>query len=188
MAENLRDILNKYGMQVPDEKVYIKTDEAKSKIIYYGLEFVDNFQWLPEYDNVVEWLTDNKGLGLFLYGGCGRGKTVLAKYILPTLLLKEHGKVLRYYDIQECKTKFDEIKEKKLISLDDVGTEEIIMNYGNKLEPFSEIMDLVEKKSKLIVVTSNLTYEQLVERYGIRVIDRIKSTTKRILFKGESLR
>jgi len=183
-----QNLLKKHNMQVPDEKVYFKVGNAKELIAKSFSEFVPGFKWTKEYDQVSEWLEDNKGLGLFLYGNCGRGKTMLAKYIIPSILLANSGKVLRYYDIQDLKTCYDEILSKKIFSLDDVGTEEVILDYGNRKDAFCEIMDFVEKKSKLIVITSNLTYEQLVSRYGIRIMDRIKATTKRILFEGESFR
>jgi DNA replication protein DnaC len=186
--EDIKNIMQKHGFQIPDNKIHFKIDDAKQKIVYYGLEFVPEFDWIHEYDEIVKWLENNEGKGLFMYGDCGRSKTILAKFILPAILLACESKVLSYYDIQDCKTRLDEIKTKKLISLDDVGTEEVLMIYGNKVEPFSEIMDSVEKNNKLIVITSNLSYEQLLNRYGVRVIDRIKATTKRVLFKGNSLR
>jgi DNA replication protein DnaC len=186
--DSIKNIMQQHGFQIPDNKVNFQIDDAKQKIVYYGLEFVPDFDWIAEYDGVVDWLSNNEGKGLFMYGDCGRGKTILAKYIIPAILLTCENKVLSYFDIQECKTRLEEIKTKKLISLDDVGTEEVLMIYGNKIEPFSEIMDTVEKNNKLIVITSNLSYEQLLNRYGVRVIDRIKATTKRILFKGASLR
>jgi DNA replication protein DnaC len=155
--------------------------------MYFNL-FVPNFKWIDEYSQVVDWLSDNQGKGLCMYGSCGRGKTVLAKYVLPAMLLKECSKVLKYSDIQDLRDNFNDIISKKLICIDDIGTEELIINFGNKLDPFCEIIDIVEKKEKLIVFTSNLTAEKKVERYGVRVLDRIKSTTKRVLFKGESFR
>ncbi len=187
-TNNFKELLKTHGLQVPDEKVYIKVGNAKELIQQAFIEFVPNFKWTKEYDKVSEWMENNEGLGLFLYGNCGRGKTMLAKYIIPSILIAKTRKVLRYYDIQDLKSNYDEIISKKLFSLDDVGTEEVILDYGNKKDAFCEIMDLVEKKSKLIVITSNLTYDQLIARYGIRIMDRIKSTTKRILFEGESFR
>ena len=86
--------------------------------------------------------------------------------------------MVSYYDIQDFKTKYDEIiTKKKIIALDDIGTEEVIVNYGNRIEPFSEIMDIVEKKSKMVIITSNITEKQLIDRYGMRILDRLKATT-----------
>jgi DNA replication protein DnaC len=186
--EKIRELLEKNNICLPDKKVYIKIENSKEKIMQYGAYFVPNFVWVDDYTEIVNWLENNDGRGLFLYGDCGRGKTQFAKYILPAILLAETNKVLRYYDVQECKLKFDEIMAKKILSLDDIGTEEIINNYGTKIDPFAEIIDSVEKKSKLIVITSNLNQDQLTARYGVRILDRIKSTTTRVLFQGKSFR
>jgi DNA replication protein DnaC len=72
--------------------------------------------------------------------------------------------------------------------LDDIGTEDIAVSFGNKRAAFSEIMDAAEKKGKLVIITTNLQKEEIVQRYKERVYDRIISTTKRIKFSGNSLR
>lgn len=186
--DNIESIMRDSGLQVPDENVYFKIPNAKEKMKILFEKFVPNYEWVDEYDKVAEWLTDNKGKGLFLYGNCGRGKTMLAKYIIPALLLVEVGKIVNYYDFLDLKTKFDEVVRYKIIAIDDVGTEEVLVNFGNKTDIFSEIMDMAEKKSKLVIVTSNYQKEQLVERYGLRVLDRIIATTFRVKFTGKSFR
>lgn len=180
--------MQEHGMQIPDNKVYFKIPDAKIKMQKLFEVFVPGYEWIPEYDQVADWLTDNKGRGLFLYGNCGRGKTMLAKYIIPALLLSDCQKVMSYFDIIDLKDKFDELKQKKILAVDDIGTEEIIVKFGNRTDVFAEIMDIVEKKSKLIVVTSNYQKEELLNRYGRRILDRIIATTTRVCFVGKSFR
>ena len=135
-----------------------------------------------------DWLNDNQGRGLFLYGNCGRGKTVLARYVIPAILLKYDRKVVNCFDAQEMNTNLDEVLKKKIVCIDDIGTEEVSVSYGNKRLAFLEVVDAAEKHGKLLIITSNLNQEQLVQKYGDRTMDRIISTTKRVLFKGKSLR
>jgi DNA replication protein DnaC len=181
-----------HGMQVPEERVQINIPNAK-EITKQGLEYFINREgkqplWIDEYDQIAEWLADNKGLGLLLHGKCGVGKTIMARYVIPGILLSKYQKVVSCYDINELNSRTDEILRKKIISIDDVGTEEISVKYGEKRMAFAELMDIAEKQSKLIIITTNLTADQILSKYGNRTMDRIKAITKRIPFNGESFR
>jgi len=176
----------------PDERIYFAIPDAKQILYDYFQHFIgvyrQSFKWLPEYEGVTEWLSDNQGLGLFMYGNNGRGKSFLGRYVLPAILMQYVNKIVRTADVQEMNSDIDAILSRKVISIDDVGTEEISNQYGNKRLAFAEIMDAVEKHEKLIIVSTNLNDEQLADRYGDRVVDRIIATTKRVLFSGDSLR
>lgn len=186
------DEMKLHGMRVPDEKINISIDNAK-EILANALRYFISLEnresiWLPEYEEVADWLNDNQGRGLFLYGNCGRGKTVLARYVIPAILLKYDRKVVNCFDAQEMNTNLYEVLKKKIVCIDDIGTEEVSVSYGNKRLAFLEVVDAAEKHGKLLIITSNLNQEQLVQKYGDRTMDRIISTTKRVLFKGKSLR
>lgn len=64
------------------------------------------------------------------------------------------------------------------LMIDDLGTEDNINDFGNKT---NVIQDLIEeryesfKREKLpnLFITTNLTKEQLIERYGARTVDRL---------------
>lgn len=181
-----------HGMRVPDEKINISIGGAKN-ILTNALKYFISLEkkeyiWLPEYEKISEWLNDNNGRGLFMHGDCGRGKTVLARYVIPAILLKYDRKVVNCFDAQEMNTNLDDVLKKKIVCIDDIGTEEISISYGNKRLAFLEVVDASEKHGKLLIITSNLNQEQLVQKYGDRTMDRIISTTKRVLFKGKSLR
>ena len=180
------------GLNTVPNKVMVCIPNAKN-ILYTGLKFFlakegKEVIWLPEYDDIVSWLTDNKGRGLLMYGTCGRGKTVLGRYVLPAILLHYHRKICSYYDAQEMNKKLDEVLNRHILSLDDIGTEGMSIKFGEKRMAFAEIMDLVEKKGKLVIVSSNLDGKSLRERYGDRIFDRLIATTARVVFNGESLR
>lgn len=181
-----------HGMVTPEDRVFISIPEAR-KILYSAMSFFigkegRKVEWLPEYEKVAEWLSNNKGRGLFLFGNCGRGKSVLCRYALPAILLQFAKKVVNVFDIQELNGDIDNVLSKHIISLDDIGTEELSIKYGERRMAFAEVMDAAEKKGKLVIVSTNLTMEELQGRYGDRVLDRIKSTTKRVMFVGNSLR
>lgn len=82
----------------------------------------------------------------------------------------------------------EEVFNRKLLALDDIGTEEIAVNYGTRRDLFPELMDMAEKYGKVVIASSNLDSEQLLERYGSRTMERIMATMKRVKFQGKSFR
>lgn len=148
-----------------------------------------NAEWNEHnYRPIVDWMTDNKGKGLLMFGGCGLGKSVIGMYILPFLIKDVHKKVVNIFSAQELNKKIDEILKLHIIYIDDIGTEDNLNSYGNKRMPFAELCDDAEKKGKLLILTTNLSIDELTERYGDRVVDRLIATTKAVPFIGDSLR
>lgn len=182
------EALKDKGFMQP-ERFYIRWPNARPAIEEALKHFVgEKAQWLPEYDKVVQWMDYNHGRGLFMFGANGRGKTIMAKTILPAIFLRYMNKVLRCYDSQQMNTNLEDILKLRILSLDDIGTEDVRIVFGEKRWAFPEIMDMAEKRGSLLIITSNLGAEALQEKYGIRTIERIKATCVRVLFDGKSLR
>ena len=144
------------------------------------------YQHLPEYDEVVKWLSDTEGKGLFLIGNCGRGKSVILTGVLPLIFNARKGKILKpiparkLHKVTEYKTPF--------IVIDDIGTEEIINDYGTKIDAVENAIFEAEDDLKLLLLTSNLDASSIKERYGDRIYDRIRRLCKVVFMKGDSLR
>ena len=146
-------------------------------------------KWMEKnYRPIVDWMSDNEGRGLLITGGCGLGKTLIAKHILPLLLQDSCRKLVNIFTAQELNTKIDEISKLHIICIDDVGTEELAKIFGNVRCAFSELCDAAEQKGKLLIITTNLTANELEAKYGERTIDRLKAITKFVPFTGKSLR
>lgn len=146
-------------------------------------------KWMEKnYRPIVDWMSDNEGRGLLITGGCGLGKTLIAKHILPLLLQDSCRKLVNIFTAQELNTKIDEILKLHIICIDDVGTEELAKIFGNVRCAFSELCDAAEQKGKLLIITTNLTANELEAKYGERTIDRLKAITKFVPFTGKSLR
>lgn len=176
------------GMKLPQDKIYFSGSAAELRMKEIFEHFIPGFTWMKEYSEIAEWMENNEGKGLLMHGKCGTGKTMFGRYILPLMILGHFGLVVKCYDAIEMNSKYDEIFGRKLLSIDDIGTECIMVNYGEKRLIFSELIDLSEKNSKLLILTTNLTDKELEAKYGERVLDRIKSTTKRVAFNGKSFR
>ena len=187
-AEKIAD-MRAMGFEFYPKPVHIRIPEAK-EVLWQGIRhFVgDAARWEPEYDEVAEWLSDNRGRGLLCIGNCGRGKTLICGKIIPLLLNHYHRKVVASYDAQQMNAEIDVVKQKHIIYIDDIGTENLSVKFGEKRLAFAELADEAEKKGKLLIVTSNLSIAEIQEKYGVRTLDRLRAITKPVRFQGESLR
>lgn len=192
--KNLVSQMRDTGYPQEIDRVQISIPNAE-KCLRGGLQYVVNMksgcnaEWNERnYRPIVDWMTDNKGKGLLMFGGCGLGKSVIGMYILPLLIKDVHKKVVNIFSAQELNQKIDEILKLHIIYIDDIGTEDNLNSYGNKRMPFAELCDAAEKKGKLLILTTNLSIDELTQRYGYRVVDRLIATTKAVPFTGDSLR
>lgn len=192
--KNLISQMRDTGYPQEIDRVQISIPNAEKRL-RGGLQYVVNMksgcnaEWNEHnYRPIVDWMTDNKGKGLLMFGGCGLGKSVIGMYILPLLIKDVHKKVVNIFSAQELNKKIDEILKLHIIYIDDIGTEDNLNSYGNKRMPFAELCDAAEKKGKLLILTTNLSIDELTQRYGDRVVDRLIATTKAVPFTGDSLR
>jgi DNA replication protein DnaC len=200
-VENIKDFndpnyfterMKNYNLSLPGEKVYIKIPNARAVLEnsfkYFLAKENKDFVWFPEYEEIVKWIENNEGRGLLLFGPCGLGKSMLARYVIPSILFAYYNKICTIKSALQLNLSIDEVLEKKIISIDDLGTESILNDYGNKRLPIAELLDATEQNGKLLIISTNLNGAEIKNLYGSRVLERIISTTKRIEFKGDSLR
>lgn len=197
----------KVRWQLPD------ADEVLARGLAYAIG--PTAQWLPEYDAIADWLTDNQGRGLMCIGDCGRGKSVITRDILPAIFENyitirfDDGSVghpvYNYFLAKEMKTRWAEIERSKIICIDDIGTEAIAKVYGETHNLFAELVDLANDRDKLLICSTNLTQIQLFggkdddpdsptygmeypQRYDQRTFSRLVGNTVRVYFEGDDLR
>jgi DNA replication protein DnaC len=147
--------------------------------------------------------------GIFLLGNFGVGKTWMMM-----LFARNQRQVFDVYNAKDISKDYQENGEEAMakflnkkenafqdptafyqkysgLSIDDIGTEDIKNNYGNKK---SVILDIFEqryiKKNTGIFLhgTSNLTTKQLEEYYGGRVTSRMREVLNIIELPGEDRR
>lgn len=162
------------GYRAPDSRVRWRLDKADERLAEgLVLRLGDKARWLPEYDQVAEWLSDNQGQGLLCIGACGRGKTVITRDVLPWLFknyiwcaLTGDGTmshpVYRYFKAdRDLKDSFGEMCRSRLLCIDDLGTEQT-RYFGREENYFDRLVqgDRFER-DQLLVCSTNLQYEQL---------------------------
>ena len=182
------DRLKGTGFNPMPNLVDIARPDSKD-VLLRGLNyFTRNAEWLPEYEEIAAWLSGNNGRGLLCHGNCGRGKSLICWKIIPLLLNHYCRKIVACYDAQQMNADIDAVKAKHIIYIDDIGTENLSVKFGEKRLAFCEIVDEAEKRGKLLMLTTNLSLDEISQKYGERTMDRLVAITTRVKFKGESLR
>lgn len=195
------DSLRDHGFEPYPKRMHIQIPDARQQLAA-GLRYYlgADAKWLPCYDEIAEWLSDNKGRGLLCIGDNGLGKTLICQNIIPVLFQQNLRKVVKTCTAIDMNTQLDELLHCKLLGIDDVGTEPLEMvNYGVRRIAFSELVDMSEKKGTLLIISTNLRTNRgtdrngsnipsIEDRYGLRTYDRLKAVVKSVTFKGHSMR
>jgi DNA replication protein DnaC len=157
----------------------------------------EQYEQILEYaDNLKENLSE--GRGLLLKGSVGTMKTTLAVAVLQQHIYSGGwGKFISMASLLDnifglkAKSKEEwaeyerEIKETPLLVLDDMGAEH---TEGWVLTKVDAIISERWNRCRSIIITTNLSSEQLKATYAERVIDRLRNTMQVINFSGDSLR
>lgn len=161
-----------------------------------------NFEFLPEYEAIIDWMTNTRGMGLLLTGDCGRGKSTILTGVIPVLLYQATGLVVLPIHSEQfeqtCAASWPNAgKDPRNIDylcntyfpiIDEIGIEPLINDYGEKYEGFNRVLNIAEQKLKPVFVSTNLTPEKILSRYDVRTIDRLVRLSKMIKFEGKSYR
>jgi DNA replication protein DnaC len=132
--------------------------------------------------------------GLLIRGISGIGKTHLVQCVSgnelnPVLILS----MLEICEQVKAEGEFIiELKDKKIIYVDDVGTEEHIVNhYGTKINWFKNFIEMYYLRNRIynkLIISTNNSFSELEEKYGFRVRSRIKDMFNIIDVKGIDMR
>ncbi len=144
--------------------------------------------WYPEYDQISDWLTDNKGQGLFLIGSVGCGKSFLTTRVIPYIVWRYYSKVFRPVKASKMNANAQEVLNAWGPIIDDVGTEGMLSEYGDKSWLFSTIVDDCMTSGRMLIANTNMTGKALVDRYSERTVDRLREICKIVVIKQQSFR
>lgn len=174
---------------------HLAVANAKERLEKGLAHFLGNdARWLPDYDEIAEWLTDNKGRGLLLVGISGLGKSLICQKILPVLL----GQDVAIVSSRKMAQQIDTLLQQRCVIIDDLGREPVseMVNY-RKRKPFFELCDEAERRGLLLIINTTLSTNRvrnplyphsIQERYGDEVLDRLRATTRVVELHGKSMR
>ncbi|MHB1802872.1 MAG: ATP-binding protein [Actinomycetes bacterium] len=138
----------------------------------------------------------DRGEGLHLRGPSGVGKSVAAAQAMERAIrASRRGIWLRAYRLltdaklaapNDPFSHLDSlVKAAQVVVIDDLGTEK--RDSWVEEAVMSITADLYDSK-RCLILTSNITDDQLAERYGDRTLDRIRAMCWRVTVAGQSLR
>lgn len=92
------------GILFPKQRLEVKIEEAE-KTLRDAMNYILSLTgkeavWDEQYAQIAQWLENNDRKGLFISGDCGRGKSLIARYVLPAILsakIKLKMRVFEYY-------------------------------------------------------------------------------------------
>lgn len=158
----------------------------------------DNAKLVWRYAQDIEKHIKN-GNGLILSGTCGTMKTTLAVCVLKTYLAKggrglfipmcslmDNLYTMKARNIDEWLRFELRVRETPLLVIDDLGSENTSAEWV--AAKVNSIITERYNQKKTVIVTTNLTQDELKDTYQGRIIDRLRQTNYFLQFTAKSKR
>ena len=184
------------GKLVEDEPEQRKRERLAC---YFGLlsSYYADIDEMAEPDKNIKRLAnfmtgDRPEWGFIMMGQCGNGKTSLLRAFLGQMRARKGSCLLvtSKQIVEYARTKgMDILKEEEYLLIDDLGNEPCEVNdYGNVVTPLIDIIEYRYDNRKFTGITTNLTPDQIEEKYGKRIRERLREMMYRMIFEHESYR
>lgn len=158
----------------------------------------ENAEMIYRYaQNIDKYIAEGKGL--ILSGSYGTMKTTLAVCVLrkfieqggsglfiPMCSIMDNLYSMRTRSLEEWGRFEMRLRETKLLVIDDLGGEDVSAPWV--LPKVNSIITERYNRKKPVIITTNMTKDELFDTYSGRIIDRLKSTNFYIVFNTKSKR
>lgn len=195
-----------------DNAVRLLSAAYRAEVATRHCSFIDDKATNDNIRNVANALISlgKPKFGVILCGDCGNGKsTMLAAIHTATSYLDELGyfkyracygdlrvmnTTFTFVDAVECAAATDmealyKTADKPVLAIDDLGQEPLeVQSFGNIINPMMTILERRYARCLSTFITTNLSPEQLGERYGMRIRDRLREMTFVVPFDNPSYR
>lgn len=155
-----------------------------------GVEFKMDNATTSKVEKVVTWISSSQKRGLLLCGTLGNGKTTMLKtfkMLLGSGAVYYEAQAL--YDYYKTNQSYPRISMNEVLLIDDLGVEPSVYNeFGEKRYPLAEILLARYRQNATTIIATNCSFQQIGERYGDRVYDRIKEMFVMIKYLEPSYR
>ena len=195
IPSKIGDEKNKWTVEALEE---VLLENYANIVSVRGRKFIRDEFTLYNIHRVAEWLKNDSKDGLLLYGTVGTGKTTLMRSLYQVL----HDDFNRRVDIGSASQlvelfqhrdidsyPFEYEKNVDFLFIDDAGVEpDYCCIWGTEYEPMRDLLAYRYDARKHTVISSNLGDEELVQKYGLRIFDRMIETYDRVTYKFDGYR
>ena len=141
--------------------------------------------------SVARWMTGQGKPSLMLYGSYGLGKTTMLNAVRYVMRLFSKVYVSPIYEAKYLSERgTDDIKRTfGLLIIDELGREsDERKDYGNITEPLTDLLYYRDKIAAPTLIATNCTLDELKDKYGSFLFDRISAGFNKIYYEGGSYR
>ena len=173
----------------------------QAEVEYRGRTFDPDNLTISNIEKIADYLVDPKTkFGIMLSGTCGNGKTTMLLafqsamcYLSANRVFKDKG--IRIEDAKDIisftkdRQIYNKFRDTEMLAIEDMGREPTeVIDYGNVLNPITDLLEYRYSKQLFTFITTNLKPKEVREKYGNRIADRFNEMFYNIVFENNSYR